>query len=33
VVNLHAAAGAQATPTTTTAPTGDLLDPRRRGLV
>jgi len=30
VVNLQAITGAQATPTT--APTGDMLDPRRRGL-
>ena len=32
VVNLQAITGAQATPTTTTAPTGDMLDPRRRGV-
>ena len=32
VVNLQAITGAQATPTATTAPTGDMLDPRRRGL-
>lgn len=32
VVNLQAITGAQATPTATTAPTGDMLDPRRRGI-